>query len=151
MASKRNPLNWRYVGDTTRHVLESFSYQYTVRKGGWPVTITGRLTGHMNRVKKWHVWGIPMVNTLKIKKPEAVQNLLPHIQTIGSILHLSVSFIISFRYLSPPVLTIYLCCLYRYAIYLFRYFPPQESRSVGVPPFLGPFTHHLSMTPVIRS
>ena len=76
MASKRNPLNWRYVGDTARHVLESFSYQYTVRKGGWPVTITGRLTGHMNRVKKWHVWGIPMVNTLKIKKPEAVQNLL---------------------------------------------------------------------------
>ena len=43
MASKRNPLNWRYVGDTTRHVLESFSYQYTVRKGGLARDYNGTL------------------------------------------------------------------------------------------------------------
>ena len=124
MASKRNPLNWRYVGDTTRHVLESFSYQYTVRKGGWPVTITGRLTGHMNRVKKWHVWGIPMVNTLKIKKPELItahSNNWKYTPFICFFYYfLSISVTPCFDYL--PMLPLQVC-----------YLPVQVFPSAGIP------------------
>lgn len=48
MAAKRNPLNWWYVGDTLRHVRAIHRFQYR----GRPVTLTERLTAHMNRVIK---------------------------------------------------------------------------------------------------